>query len=583
MTKCYDPCVIDAATGAGKSHIIASVAQWIHETSGKRVLCLAPSKELVEQNHGKYIAAGGKASLFSAASGQKSLQHFVVFGTPITVKNSLNRFVNFAAVIVDEAHGMTPTIKTIIHDLQCKNKNLRVLGLSATPYRLGSGYIYAIDQNGRSVPDSETKEPYFKKLVFKIGAQELIYQGYLTPPTTEHHDGYDTAGLELNKLGQFKADQVEKAFEGKGRKTAMIIAEVVAMSANRKGVMIFAATVQHAKEVMESLPDNNSALVTGETPKNERENILKLFKARKIKYLVNVSVLTTGFDASHVDVIAILRATESVGLMQQIIGRGLRIDDNKKDCLVLDYAENIERHCPDGDVFNPNVRAYSSAKPGGGLEIQCPDCNEINLFSGRPNPDGFQITDDGYFADLAGIKLEIPAHFGRRCNGQFLSAGQFNRCEYRWSSKECVDCGHANDIAARYCEKCKAEIVDPNEKLVIDFKRLKKDPYALSTDKVLSWHCQEWMSNSGNQTLRVDYVTECRTFSVWYMPRSANEWESFSMAVFGKIAPSIELFLSALPNFGKMPKTLSVKKSRTTGFYKIHSHNEALDEIPELN
>ena len=82
--------------------------------------------------------------------------------------------------------------------------------------------------------------------------------------------------------------------------------------------MIFAATVPHANEVMQSLPRGNSALVTGETPKAEREQILKAFKARQIKYLVNVSVLTTGFDASHVDVIAILRATESVGLMQQV-------------------------------------------------------------------------------------------------------------------------------------------------------------------------------------------------------------------------------------------------------------------------
>jgi len=584
LSKCYDPCIIDAATGAGKSHIIAELAQWIHETSNKRVLCLAPSKELVEQNHGKYIAAGGMASLYSASTGQKSLEHYVVFGTPGTVKNSLERFKNFAAVIVDEAHGITPTIKFIIDDLRAKNPQLRVLGLSATPYRLGSGYIYQLDENDRAISEHETVEPYFKKLVFKIGAKELIDQGYLTPPTTERHNGYDTTGLELNSMGKFDARQVEQAFEGEGRKTAAIIAEVVELSAGRKGVMIFAATVPHAKEVMQSLPRGNSALVTGETPKAEREQILKAFKARQIKYLVNVSVLTTGFDASHVDVIAILRATESVGLMQQIIGRGLRIDPGKQDCLVLDYAENIERHCPDGDVFNPNIKAYKSTKVVGGAEVECPDCNYINEFSGRPNPDQFHITKDGYFADLAGVKLEIPSHFGRRCHGEFLAAGTYARCEHRWASKECEKCQHANDVAARYCEKCKGELIDPNEKLVMEFRKLKSDPYAKSTDKVLSWHCQEWISKSGNQTLKVDYTTEYRSFSIWYMPEKVDEWESLSTAVFsGRIAPSIEVFLSSLPNYGVMPKTLTLKKMKEKGFYKIYGHNEALDEIPEIN
>ena len=102
--------------------------------------------------------------------------------------------------------------------------------------------------------------------------------------------------------------------------------------------MLFAATVRHAEEVMASLPPDLSAMITGDTPKGERASIIARFKARRIKYLVNVAVLTTGFDAPHVDVIAILRKTESVGLLQQIIGRGLRLHDDKRDCLVLDYA-----------------------------------------------------------------------------------------------------------------------------------------------------------------------------------------------------------------------------------------------------
>ena len=126
--------------------------------------------------------------------------------------------------------------------------------------------------------------------------------------------------------------------------------------------MLFAATVQHAKEVLDSLPPSLSAIHHGrKSPKADRDRIIEQFKAQKIKYLVNVDVLTTGFDADHVDVIALLRATESVSLLQQIIGRGLRIRHGKDDCLVLDYAQkNIDRHCPDGDVFNPTIKTKSA-------------------------------------------------------------------------------------------------------------------------------------------------------------------------------------------------------------------------------
>src|SRR6056297_2766579 len=110
-----EPCLIEAATGAGKSHIIAALAHTIHQHTGKRVLCLAPSAELVVQNREKFLATGKKASMFSASAGSKELRHPVVFGSPLTVKNRISSFTNgYAAVIVDEAHGLTPTLKGII-------------------------------------------------------------------------------------------------------------------------------------------------------------------------------------------------------------------------------------------------------------------------------------------------------------------------------------------------------------------------------------------------------------------------------------------------------------------------------------
>ena len=484
--------MIEAATGAGKSHIIAALAETVHGISKKNVLCLAPSAELVVQNKEKYLLTGNKASVFSASVGEKSLRWPVVFGTPMTVKNQINKFGEcFAMVVIDECHGVTPTVRKIIDEIRSKNPMLRVVGMSATPYRLGDGYVFDQWPDGRK--EEQAKEPYFTRLLYRITAQSLIAQGFLTRPVMGSIGGekYDTLNMKLNARGQFDAADVDRAYHGQGRKTAKIIADIVAKSADRQGVLIFAATVRHAKECLESLPKELTAMVSAETPKKDRERILRDFKARKIKYLVNVSVLTTGFDAPHVDVIAMMRATESVGLMQQIIGRGLRLDDGKEDCLVLDYAENVDRHCPDGDLFNPKIKVRGDGETAH-LKCECPHCGGENQFSARPNKERYGISIDGYFEDLDGNKVAtdegpIPAHMGRRCQHYSLVKNELVRCNYRWTGKECPKCQTDNDIAARYCVSCKAELVDPNEKLRIEFRERKKDPYQRQCDKVLRW------------------------------------------------------------------------------------------------
>ena len=297
VKRCLDPCLIEAATGSGKSLIVAALAATIHQMSGKKILCIAPSAELTEQNFEKYTATGEKASIFSASLGRKDMRHNVVFGTPQTVANQVRKFgKQFAAVVVDEAHGVTPTLMKIIDHMRSQNPKLRVVGMSATPYRLGSGYIYANHYQHGAM--DEAIDPFFHTLVYAIGGRELIDAGYLTPPvfepTAEH---YDTSGLEKTRTGQWSPSSLDEAFVGRGRKTSVIVADVVAQSRDRKGVMVFAATIQHAEEIMESLPPGLSRLVTGNTDKKERRQIFADFKARRIKYLVNVAVLTTGFDA----------------------------------------------------------------------------------------------------------------------------------------------------------------------------------------------------------------------------------------------------------------------------------------------
>lgn len=579
MRQSVSPCLLELATGAGKSHIIAEIAKTVNEATGKRVLCLAPSAELVTQNRAKYLASGNKASLFSASAGGKDLRYQVVFGSPLTVKNRISRFVDdYALVVIDEAHGLTPTLKDIIETMRGGNPNLRVLGLTATPYRLGTGYIFSQWPDGMVNDENTAKDPYFPVMVDRVTAPDLIDRGFLTKPVVgmPGAEGYDTSGLVTNARGQFDAAAVDKAYHGHGRKTADIVADVVEQSRGRSGVMFFAATVKHAQEIMASLPPELSQLVTGETPKKERESILRRFKDRQIKYLVNVSVLTTGFDAPHVDVIAILRKTESVGLLQQIIGRGLRLDDSKKDCLVLDYTTNIDDHCPDGDLFAPVIKAKIKGEGGGGLTCVCPECQHENVFTADPKYLEYEKDDAGYCLDLTGAQVmtdhgPLPGHFGRRCLGMDRTGprGEYERCEYRWTFKTCEECGAENDIAARYCCACRAEIVDPNEKLRADFKRIKRTPTEKQTDEVVSMVLREGISQRGNKTIRADIVTPYRSFSVWFTP-DAQGWRQ----------QEAYKALEAVTENGTTPRTVTYQKDKQSGFYRVFAWNKEADVEP---
>lgn len=578
MRRSVEPACIEAVTAAGKSHVIADMALRIHDMTGKRVLCLAPSAELVQQNREKLIATGTPASMFSASAGVKELRHPIVFGSPLTVKNRISRFQDgYAMVVLDECHGITPTVRGIVEEMRVGNENLRVIGLTATPYRLGDGYIFRQWPNGKVNDDDRALAPYFTKCVYRITGPDLIGQGFLTRPVigetgAEH---YDTAVLTPNRLGKFDAAAVDRAYHGHGRKTSAIVADVVARSRDRMGVMLFAATVRHAEEVMASLPPEMSAMITGDTPKAERASIIARFKTRRIKYLVNVSVLTTGFDAPHVDVIAILRKTESVGLLQQIIGRGLRLHDDKRDCLVLDYTDNLDTHCPDGDLFAPEIKAGKVGGDNDGMKCLCPECGYENRFPAKPDLIEYAKDAHGYCLDLTGAQVQtewgpMPGHFGRRCWGMLPApGGKVERCDYRWTSKECPECMAPNDIAARYCRECKAEMVDPNEKLRMEFKAMKRDPMRPQCDVVEQVRFVPGVSQRGAATIRAEWTTPYRKLTTWHLPnathaRGQRDWQRFAAATDGGT---------------QAPATISYVKE-PSGFYRVLTFNAEADHEP---
>ncbi len=491
--KTNESAVIVLPTGSGKSLVIAELAR----LAKRKILVLTHVKELVEQNHEKYESYGVRAGIYSAGLKLKETQHQVTFASIQSAARNLDDFSEpYSLIIIDECHRVNlanpdlpnerpneqpnPQSKDytkdkdqskgepkeqsqekasklsnsnqyqqIIEKLIQVNPEVKLLGLTATPYRLGMGWIYKKHYHG--FMRSEEKRP-FEHCIYELPLRYLIKRQYLTQPnvvdaTIEH---YDFSGLRANASGEYSPKDMNHLLNKNPRVTQSIIEQVIELGDKRQGIMIFAATVEHAKEVFSYLPSKLSALITGATDNSERDKLIKAFKRKEIKYLVNVSVLTTGFDAPHVDMIAILRPTQSASLYQQIIGRGLRLSDNKKDCLVIDYTGN------DFDLYHPEVGEKKPNSKSQPVQVVCPSCEFPNVFWGI-------CDDDGYLVE----------HYGRRCQGlvdagseeQAYQVESQSQCDYRFVFKECPHCGGENDIAARNCLQCLEVLVDPDDML----------------------------------------------------------------------------------------------------------------------
>lgn len=275
----------------------------------------------------------------------------------------------------------------------------------------------------------------------------MIRHGFLTEPTLIDATvtQYDFSVLPENRFGEYSEADINQLLGKYTRVTRAIIEQVEEQAAARQGVMIFAATRRHAAEIADYLPAGQCALITGDTPQQERDDLISRFKRKQLKYLVNVAVLTTGFDAPHVDFIAILRPTQSVSLYQQIVGRGLRLAEGKENCLVIDYAGN------QFNLHHPEVGEKRPAKDTKPVQVFCPACGFANVFWGRSDDQG-----------------NVLEHFGRRCQG-LLDSETANikpmQCDYRFRFKECPHCNAENDIAARNCHQCSEAIIDPDDQL----------------------------------------------------------------------------------------------------------------------
>lgn len=355
-------------TGTGKSIVIADfVARVVHSWPTQRILVVTHVKELVEQNFKTLLRhwPTAPAGIYSAGLGRKDLHERIVFAGVMSIAKA-KLFPRFDLIIVDECHTVSPkddtTYAKLFERAATVNPAVRVIGFTATPYRMKGGHL--IEQGGT-----------FTHLAYDITTADsfvrLIDEGYLCPlvpkaPQTElTTEGVRTTG------GDYNAGDLEKAVDLTEVNTRAV-EELLHYGADRARWLVFTAGTTHADHIAALIREAGISVgVVHSKHPEDRDEAVDAFKAGKLRCIVNQNILTTGFDCPDVDLIAVLRPTRSPGLWVQMLGRGTRIHQNKTDCLVLDFAGNTKRL---GPINDPVIRRPGQRGDGVAPYKACPAC-----------------------------------------------------------------------------------------------------------------------------------------------------------------------------------------------------------------
>lgn len=374
--------LIVAPTGAGKSVILSElIRRAVTDWPGTRIICATHVKELIAQNCAALTRLWPQAptGIYSAGLNRRQT------GRPITfagIQSVAKRYAEFGFIdllIVDEAHLIPRNSATqyqrFIEGLKETNPDLKVIGLTATPFRLDSGRL---DQG---------KGAIFNGIAYDIPIQMLVERGYLAPLISKQ-PGFvmDTTGIRT-RGGDFVEAEMNARFNTM-EATKAAVEEIVRLGHDRKSWLLFCISVDHATSVCDELQRKGieAATVTGDTSPSDRAFTLKEFKEGRLRAITNVNVLTTGFDAPATDLLAFLRPTQSLGLYMQMAGRAMRIAEGKENGLVLDYAGNVVRHGPVDGVNASTAGAKGQGRGDGEGEAPgkvCPECKEIQWTGAR--------------------------------------------------------------------------------------------------------------------------------------------------------------------------------------------------------
>ena len=361
-SKSDNPCVV-VATAGGKSLIMAeAIRRWKEAYPPFRACVLAHRKELVDQNSKELrgIYPQGDIGVYAAGLGEHDTGHAITYASIDSVYNKAGEFLPFDAIIVDEAHRIPlrgeGKYRRFIQDCKAFNQNLRVIGFTATPYRLSGGPICH-------------KDYILNEVCYETRIDELIRDGYLCPLRSK----VSTEAPDLSSVKKSCGDYQQKSLGSAVRNIGLVrraVSNAVAnLNAERRDCCVwFCVDVDHCEAVLAELRclGESAMAVTGETDNDTRDRIVEEFRNGKFRHLLNVNVFTEGFNVKQVDAVILLRPTLSKALYVQMVGRGMRLHPSKTDCLILDYAHCIETHGPIDAPYEDNVR----------VEI-CQSCREV--------------------------------------------------------------------------------------------------------------------------------------------------------------------------------------------------------------
>ena len=361
--------LIAMATGTGKSTIIAFLLkQLLTDYPGMRVLVTAPNRELLEQDIGELRKVWPEApyGVNCEGLGRRDTEAQILFATVNSIYRDPQALGARHLVIIDESHllphGDEGTYHTTLDGLREITPELRVAGLTATPFRLDSGHLCEGDGH------------LFDNVVYEYTIAEGIRDGWLAPLSSKATTKtIDVTGVG-KRGGEYIAEQLEAAAI-RDNTVELACDEIAIYQGKRRAWLIYCVGVTHAGLVRDALRARgvNAEMVLGETASNERDRIIEGFRAGELTALVSVMVLSYGFNVPHVDLIAMLRPTCSAGLYIQQVGRGTRKADGKTDCRILDFAGNVRRFGPVDNVRIKTKRGYDTLAP----TKVCPECNEI--------------------------------------------------------------------------------------------------------------------------------------------------------------------------------------------------------------
>lgn len=318
---------------SGKSVVIANIAK---ELQGNTVV-FQPSKEILEQNYAKFTSYGYRASIYSASLGQRHLDK-VTFATIGSVAKKPHIFREFKNIIVDECHLVNPEegmyhrfIKTLGH--------AKVLGLTATPYRLTSGF-----EGAQLRWLTRTSPRIFNKVLYYVQNNVLFDAGHLAPLEYYSFNKIDRTALQMNSTGTDFTEASLRSYYRQINMPKITIDYARQILTKKKNLLIFSSLIEEAMEVQKGIP--GSVVITGDTDPVLRARLLSEFKSGKIRCVINVGVLTTGFDYPELEAVLIARSTMSLALYYQIVGRVMRPftypDGTKKTGWVVDLGGNID-------------------------------------------------------------------------------------------------------------------------------------------------------------------------------------------------------------------------------------------------